>query len=74
MLERHTWVQEVAGLIPCWVLPKTFQMVEMDALLGAQDCGKALHQTGWCPDKWTSSTGNLPRKRCDIVEKLLKAA
>ena len=47
-------------------------MVEMAALLGAQ--GLALHMTGWCHDKWTSSTGNLPRKRSHIIEKLLKVA
>ena len=29
---------------------------------------------GWCQDKLTSSTGNLPRKRRDITEQLLKAA
>ena len=43
------------------------------ALLGAQGCGPlALQLTGWCQDKWTSSTGNI--ERSDIIEKVLKAA
>ena len=36
--------------------------------------GLALRLTGWCQNKWTSSTGNLPSKRRDITEQLLKAA
>ena len=43
------------------VIPKTLKMVVVAVLLGAQD-------------KWTSSTGNLPRKCRDITEQLLKAA
>ena len=35
--------------------------------------GLALRLTDWCQDKWTSRTGNLPRKRRDITAKLLKA-
>ena len=34
--------------------------------------GLALRRTGWCQNKCTSSTGNLPRKRHDITEQLLK--
>ena len=46
----------------------------MAALLGAQGCGwLALRRTVWCRDKWTSSTGNLPTKRHDITETLLKS-
>ena len=36
--------------------------------------GLALQLTGWCQDKWTRSTGYLPRKRRDITEQLLRAA
>ena len=31
----------------------------------------ALRFTGWCHDKWNSSTSNLPRKRRDITGKWL---
>ena len=34
----------------------------------------ALRLTGWCQDKWTRSTGNVPRKRHNITEDLSKAA
>ena len=33
----------------------------------------ALRLSRWCQDKWTSRTGNLPVKRRDITEQLLKA-
>ena len=49
-------------------------MVAMAALLGAQGCGLALRLAGWCQDKWTSSTGILPRTRRDITDTLLKSA
>ena len=32
-----------------------------------------LRLTGLCRLQWTSSTGNFPKKRCDINEQLLKA-
>ena len=31
-----------------------------------------LQLTGWCQNKWISSTCNLPSKHCDITEILLK--
>ena len=46
----------------------------MAARLGGQSCaGLVLRYTGWCQDEWTSSTGNLNRKRIDISETLLKS-
>ena len=75
MVERPPRVREVAGLIPGRVTLKTFKMVVMTALLGGQSCaGLALRYSGWRQDEWTSSTGNLNRKRFDISETLLKSA
>ena len=42
------------------------KMVVIAALLALRDAGL----TGWCQDKWTSSTGNLPQKRRDKTENL----
>ena len=30
--------------------------------------GLALRLIGWCQDKWTSSTGKLPKNRREITE------
>ena len=35
--------------------------------LALRVAGLALHLTNWCQDKWTSRTGNLPRRRRDIT-------
>ena len=35
--------------------------------------GLALRLTSCCQDKWTSSTGNLPRKRHDITENIVES-
>ena len=40
--------------------------------LHAQEDWLTLRLTHLCRDEWTSSTGNLPRKRRDITVKLLK--
>ena len=45
----------------------------MAALLGLLVAELALRVTGWCQDKWTSSTGNFTKKRRDITEELFKA-
>ena len=58
------------GTIPCRVTQKALKMVVMAALLGAQSCRVSIK----CQDKWTSRTGNIPRKRHDIMKQLLKAA
>ena len=63
-------VREVMCSEPSRVIPNTLKMAVMAALRVA---GLALKLTGLCQVKWTSSTGNLPRKRHDISEKLLKA-
>ena len=71
------WTARGCGFDHVQVIQKTLKLVVMVALLGTQGCrvaGLALQLTGWCQDKWTSSTGNLPRKRRDITEQLLKAA
>ena len=39
MVERLPRLQEVAGWIPCQVIPNTLEMVVMATLLGAQGCG-----------------------------------
>ena len=66
-------MREVAGSIPSQAIPKTLKMVVIAALLGAQGCGLVLQLTCWCRDKWTSSTGNLPRKRCDLTVKIVES-
>ena len=56
---------------------KTSKIAAMNAFLVAQGCGVAgliVRLTVLCEDKWTSGTGNLPRKLRDLTEKLLKAA
>ena len=54
---------------------KALKLVVMAALLGDQGfAGLALRLTGWCQDKYISSTGNLHRERRDITGTLLKAA
>ena len=61
---------EFAGSMPGRIIPNTFfeKMEVIAALLVAQ--GYLVNST----TDWTSSTGNLPRKRRDITEKMLKAA
>ena len=34
--------------------------------------GRVIPTTGWCQDKWASITDNLPMKRRDITEQILK--
>ena len=69
--KAYTSVWDVVGSIPCRVLQNTLTMVVMAALIGAQCCGvAALQLTGYCRDKWTSSTGKLPMYRRDITEQL----
>ena len=42
------------------VIPTTLNMAVMHVFRVA---GLALRLTGWCQEKWHSTTGNLPRKR-----------
>ena len=59
MVERPPRVREVVGSIPGRVIPNTLESVVVAALHGAEPvAGLALRLTGWCRDKWTSSTGN----------------
>ena len=47
----------------------------LDSILGAQAYGgHLLRLLGWFQDEPFSVTGNLPRKRVDILEKQLKVA
>ena len=70
-VDRSSQVWEVAGSSPGLVMPKTFKMIVMAVLLVAQGCGVSITTDRLCQDRWTSSTGNLPRKRHDITETLL---
>ena len=45
----------------------------MDPSLALRDAMLALRLTDWYQDKRTSSIGNLPRKRRDTTEQMLKA-
>ena len=71
MVERPPRVREVTRSIPGRIIPTTLKIVEMVAFLDAQGCMCWL--ADWCQDKLASSTGNLPSKRRDKTEILLKA-
>ena len=73
MVDRPPLVSEIADSIPVWDIPKTLKMVVMAALLCAQGFRVCI-TTDWFLDKWTRRTGNYPRKRRDITDKLLEAA
>ena len=60
--------------VPGRVIPRTQYIVVMAAPLGAQGCEVCIKLTGWCQDKWTSCTGNLPEKHRDITDFFLKMA
>ena len=72
MVERKLCA--IVGSIPSRVIPHALKMIVMVALIGVQGCGVSIATDLWCQDKWTNSTGNLPRKRRDITGKLLKTA
>ena len=52
-----------------------FEMVVMATIINTHMvAGLTFRLTDWCQYEYTSSTGNLPRKRRAITEQLLKAA
>ena len=67
-VELSASVQEVHGSIPVLVIANTLKIEIMTFRFAAHECGVPLRPTSWCHDKWTSSTGNLPKKRRDITK------
>ena len=64
-------VRVVMGLFHGRYIPKTFKIVEMAALLGAQGLGISI-TIDWCQDKWTSSTMLSKSSAADLFGKGLK--
>ena len=74
VVERPPRLPEGAYSFPGRVIPKTLKGDSNDfSSLALRAVGLELRMTRWFQDKWTSSSGKLPRKRRDITEKMLKA-